>query len=109
MGVNLSGALGNNSTDTILIPSSICNTVNSNEFTNNKTIKVFPNPSNNIIHVESESHIINLILFNNLGQVVKQKANSNYIDISEFENGTYFLKIEMRDRIFDTKNITILK
>ena len=108
-GVNLNGALGNNSTDTIKTPSSICNTVNSDEFTNSRAIKVFPNPSNNIIHVESESHIINLILFNNLGQVVKQKANSNYIDISEFENGTYFLKIEMRDRIFDTKNITILK
>lgn len=108
-GINLSGALGNNTTNNVNVPTSICNTVSSVELLIEEDVSIFPNPTNNIIHVESESQIKNLTVLNIFGQEIKKQANSKQVDISGFENGTYLLKIEMVDRGYVIKIVSIIR
>jgi hypothetical protein len=65
------------------------------EFSN--FVKLYPNPSNSTITIESQ--IINLKsveIFNSLGQLVQAIPNENNqlnIDVSNFQTGTYFVKV----------------
>ncbi len=71
-------------------------TLEINNFENDK-INIYPNPSNGIITISnSNNHFTELKLFNILGMELKSFiANSKEIniDISNYQNGTYFLKI----------------
>ena len=57
----------------------------------------YPNPASNFIYLKSESNIESVSILNSLGQRVLhvEKLNSTHtkIDISNLENGAYFIKI----------------
>jgi alpha-tubulin suppressor-like RCC1 family protein len=108
-GVNTGGALGNNSTVNSNVPKTICNIINSTKFGSDEDIRIFPNPSNDVIFVDCEDNIDALTISNILGQEVKCQINSKYIDVSTLENGTYFLKIEMPKSRMLIKSISIVK
>jgi len=75
------------------------------DFTN-ISIKIFPNPSNGIIHLESINNIVkDIYIYNIIGEeIFYLKALKNYltIDLSSFESGTYLL------RCSDTNNNSII-
>ncbi len=59
-------------------------------------LKVFPNPANTIVNVNSVEQINTVEIFNLLGQKVMSKSlnsTSNQINISELAIGTYIMKI----------------
>jgi len=57
-----------------------------------ESIRVFPNPTNGIIRVESKKSIEELLIFNSLGEMLFQAGNiSNPIDVSHLTSGIYFL------------------
>ena len=56
------------------------------------TIQVWPNPTNGILRIEAE-YFQNVEVRNLLGQVVLQAEKTEAIDLSELENGVYFLII----------------
>ena len=58
-------------------------------------IKVYPNPTTDIVYFETEEQLQTYELYNMLGQRVKQGifANSPQIDLSSFTSGTYFIKV----------------
>ena len=68
-------------------------------------LQVFPNPSNGIVN------LINLKLerievFDVAGKLILQtNSDSNQIDLSNYHNGVYFLKIETHSGNFITKRI----
>ncbi|WP_299708970.1 carbohydrate-binding protein [uncultured Tenacibaculum sp.] len=64
------------------------------------TVKVYPNPSNDIIKIEGLREDINFSLFDIKGRKLKTvvlTSNSNEIHIEELPQGIYFLKSKQKD------------
>lgn len=63
-------------------------------------LKLYPNPTNNIINIELNSKNEKAIITNLLGQKIVEvnlESTKNTIDVSTFEKGIYFLSIENRN------------
>lgn len=74
----------------------------------NNAIKVFPNPTFGIVTISSAKNAIidKIEVIDILGKTVSVKTeNTSLIDISEFSNGIYILKIHSRATIFQKKII----
>ena len=57
-------------------------------------IKIYPNPTNNIINISSKSTMNSIALYDIYGKLmIKQNTETASIDISTFSNGVYFLEI----------------
>jgi len=66
----------------------------------NIVLNIYPNPSHNLIFVDSEVAIKTLVLTNTLGQVVlllNSPKLKQEIDISHLPTGVYFLKVENKE------------
>ena len=98
---------GKSKIDDIFIIGDIINDVDEMGF---KTgVKVYPNPANNYIIVESSS-IIYVGLYNSSGKEVisKQGIFSEKIDVSELNPGTYILKVnDFKTNLVTTQKIII--
>ena len=65
---------------------------------NSSEVKLYPNPTNDILSVESKITIENIALYNLLGQKVLEKPTNSKIiqmSISRLSSGSYFLKLKM--------------
>lgn len=77
-------------------------------------VKVYPNPSSGVYNIQlsnqnSTEANLNLTVHNTLGQKIIEKEisqNNSQIDLSSFENGTYFLKLQVGE---ETINKIIVK
>ena len=57
-------------------------------------IKVYPNPTTDIVYFETEEPLQSYELYNMLGQQITQAMfNSHHIDLSSYPTGTYFIKV----------------
>lgn len=73
-----------------------------NEIKPDKYLKAFPNPTSEIIYIETEKikefHIIEKMeLVNPLGQVMnvwKNIPTKYFISVKEYKNGLYYLKVK---------------
>ena len=54
---------------------------------------VYPSPSSVILNVQSNTAIMQIQIYNLLGQLVKSNSNQNTIDISSVDQGIYFIKV----------------
>ncbi len=73
--------------------------INVNEFSNKNLLKIYPNPTNGILTITTDnSNIKRVEIDNTIGQRIFNGEYNNKnvirIDISNFPNGTYFIKIE---------------
>ena len=60
----------------------------------NKEIKTYPNPVNDVLFFENETAGSQIKIFNTYGQEVKNEMNSlNQIDVSNLQRGIYFLHV----------------
>jgi hypothetical protein len=82
------------------VDSSACNTFVKTVGVNNSTknsIKIYPNPTNNIIYVQGLSDIENNIveLYDVQGNLIlrKEMLGNGMIDLVEFANGIYVIKV----------------
>ena len=75
----------------VITGDAITNSINDTAFLAN--LVVYPNPSNGIINVKSNSNINTITIFNNLGQVVLFNNTKTTIDITNLNNGIYFCKV----------------
>ncbi len=58
-------------------------------------IRCFPNPSNNMIHIESETTLRSIKVFNQLGELIlEETGDRNTIDCSAFKQGVYSVMID---------------
>jgi hypothetical protein len=60
----------------------------------NINFTIYPNPSDGILNIESETAVNKISVFNLQGHQLFEKQNSNKIDLSHFMNGLYLIKIE---------------
>ncbi len=69
-------------------------------------IKIFPNPSNKIIYIESELKVSDFKIKNIYGSIIDNgKLVSNQIDIQSLSDGVYFLEIKIKENWFTYKII----
>lgn len=88
-----SGNLWKNSTTSI-----------NNQFENNLSINIFPNPTKNIIFVNGLKENTKISIYDLNGKLVFNKQITNkQIDISSFQNGIYAIKIETEKGIITRK------
>ena len=58
----------------------------------NKTLKVYPNPSNDEIHISSNVSLNSIALYDILGKLILRKVkDTNSIDVSNLNAGVYIL------------------
>ncbi len=60
----------------------------------NIDINIYPNPTSDIINIESGENISNIELYNLSGELLS-KQNSLTIDAANLANGTYFIKMQI--------------
>jgi hypothetical protein len=72
---------------------------------NSVDFNVFPIPTQGIISIESKVKINRIEIYNNVGQLVLSFYNKKHIDISEFDQGQYLLKIIDKDDNYGIKKI----
>lgn len=89
-----------------LLSALINNTVGLTESTiPEKLITVYPNPTSGLVHIEIPSQTISSIKVYDLqGQLIKETTQC-YFDLSNFMNGTYFMKAQTKQNIFYYKLI----
>ena len=60
-----------------------------------KNIHIFPNPTNGLIHIESNNRIefLEITLYNALGKTIKINLSNESINLSDISSGIYFLSI----------------
>ena len=69
-----------------------------------ENINIFPNPTDNILTVESDSRLKSISVINTLGQLV-MKSSNNIINVSKLTAGMYILNIETEAGISTRKII----
>jgi Secretion system C-terminal sorting domain/Domain of unknown function DUF11 len=71
------------------------------------TIKVYPNPTHDLINIDSEKSLDGIATFTNLmGQIVAQKlivGNSQVLSMREFPKGLYIMTIKTKEGQWSTK------
>ena len=68
------------------------------------SVKLYPNPSNGLITIDSPLRIQDIKAINLLGQVmINQETNSNTLDISSLKAGIYILKINQENGVISIK------
>lgn len=83
----------------------------SDEAPNHTKFKVYPNPSNGIVHLELDGIVdysSTVSVANTLGQIIyseKLKENSNVLDVSKFKKGVYFVNLNTKNNISTQKLI----
>ena len=77
---------------------------------NNEDIEIFPNPTTSTITVKGLSADSHINIMNALGQTIfsktiNQKDVEKIIDLSDFKNGMYYIRIENKDKSISRKII----
>lgn len=76
----------------------------------NSEIRVFPNPSNGLVQIESDQEIIGIQVLDLTGKIVftsTEKKVMQTIDLSELPKGMYLLRFETQDGVMQTKKIIL--
>ena len=64
--------------------------------------EVYPNPMNDVLYIDGDD-VVNVTIFNSVGQQVMSVENKNVVDVSSLNNGLYFV------RLVDDKGNILLK
>ncbi len=70
---------------------------------NMKDIAIYPNPVNDILHIELSENNFGVELYNIFGQQVLKAQNEREISVSELSSGVYVLKITTEKGIYSRK------
>ncbi|MAR20473.1 MAG: hypothetical protein CMD25_00180, partial [Flavobacteriales bacterium] len=83
-------------------------TVLNNNLIDDDLLKIYPNPTNGYLFVESEKNISKILIYNNLGELVLNDNNLNKyksLDLSHLTKGTYYIKLNINNEIIKRKII----
>jgi hypothetical protein len=68
-----------------------------------KSINVYPNPVSNVLNIKSDERIESIEIYSLEGKLMSRTTNSNSINVAEFSNGIYLLKVQTVNKIYQTK------
>ncbi len=77
------------------LAATVCGTTVNNEEFNKLNVRVYPNPTNDIINIETVETLHNYEVYNVLGQQIQKDSfkGSNQINLHGRPAGTYFIKV----------------
>lgn len=81
------------------------NVLSTSELVKKNNIAIFPNPVKNILNVASESDILSVEVYDNLGRFITKVNNQKSVKVEDFAKGVYYLKIQTKDKIYYEKFI----
>ena len=65
-----------------------------------ENIQLFPNPTNNLLTINTKEQLLGLIILDMTGKEIKSfKGNKRTIEVSELESGMYFLQAQTSEQI----------
>jgi hypothetical protein len=76
--------------------------VNENDF---ERFLVYPNPTTGVLTVQLKTAIVQIEIYNILGQLIKSNTNQNTIDISSVDQGIYFVKMMDENGTIGTQKV----
>ncbi len=96
-----------NDTSNLFYISVKSNTTSSIENIQDANIRIYPNPVVNQLHVQANSPVKQLSLINLTGTIVMQAEGNNveFIDVSQLKNGTYLLRVQTTEGVYNQKII----
>jgi hypothetical protein len=71
----------------------------------NAIISFYPNPTNNILNVNSTESIAKIEIYGILGNLIKSVSNTNQIDLTQLSNGSYLAKVTSADGRVKTEKV----
>lgn len=77
--------------------------LNTSELVKRNQISVFPNPVQSILNIATESAVSSLEIYDNLGRIILKVQNQKSINVQDFSKGTYYLKIQVKDKVYYEK------
>ncbi|ASK28631.1 serine protease [Chryseobacterium sp. T16E-39] len=80
-------------------------TLSTSETVKKQKIAIFPNPVKNILNVASETEVLSLEIYDNLGRLMMKNTQQKSIKVDHFSKGTYYLKIQTNEKIYYEKFI----
>lgn len=107
--VGLLGAIGKYDFFVAKLGASVCGTSVSTEDLNTIDLKVYPNPTNNIVNIETQETLHNYEVHNVLGQQIQKGIfnGNNQINLHHTTPGTYFIKVSTTQG--STATVKVLK
>lgn len=73
------------------------------DFQNNTTLRLYPNPADNVIHIDAQHEIQQVQVYSVLGKTVLTKKNVNTLQIGHLNAGVYIIKIMDTSGSFTTR------
>ena len=73
-------------------------TSNVNEIAESERISIYPNPSNGIVNISSDTEVNSVEIIDITGRIIMRR-HDKHIDVSQLPNGFYNLKIYTKDAI----------
>ena len=72
-------------------------------------IKIFPNPTNSIINIESNNQILtnNITLYDALGSLMNLKLEDGILNLNNLNSGIYFLRIKTKTKVILKKIVKL--
>ncbi|KMQ64199.1 serine protease [Chryseobacterium sp. FH2] len=79
--------------------------LNTSDLVKKEKLTIFPNPVKNILNIASESDVISLGIYDNLGRLIMTSKNEKSIKVDYFQSGVYYLKVQTKDKVYYEKFI----
>ncbi len=73
--------------------------------TSTALVSVFPNPVADVLRIDTPTNNISVEIFNSCGEKVLELKNTNEIDVSNLQQGVYFVKVYQAEGVFVNKII----
>jgi hypothetical protein len=77
------------------------------EIAADKNLTIYPNPVKNIINISTKDNVQSVSIYTSQGKFIETYQNSEKIDISTLQSGTYIIKILSESKIYYKKIIKI--
>lgn len=103
------GGTRNNGVDSVRMSFKVIVTApnGTEEATKNNGFSIYPNPTEQLLNIQSVDRVDKVTLTDAAGKIVITKSNSftglMSVDVADLSKGIYFLKIEQGDKIFQKK------
>jgi len=81
------------------------NLLASSDFTLNNSVKIYPNPVKDFLHLQTDKKINNIVIYDLNGKKVKEFMSSNKINIKDLRPATYIITLEFEDGSFHKDKI----
>ena len=96
--------IGSLTTQTSSCPYPFCATSNTENNLRDIFLNIYPNPSNDIIYLNSEILVDNIKVIDALGKEVNGYSfNNKILNVNALSSGVYFIQIEFNDVLFSQK------